>query len=175
MLLEGFDEFRKNIDDGIDILKQYGTVITDDNLFLHSTLQYLCCYSPDELYRIGEVLDNYKWDPFNLTFSKVICNRGGDGIVSWISIIVLLDSDGQARMYNFVKGIENALVAAGIPVNTPRSQQEPFHSTLGVVTSDYPADKVVQIINQKIPVFNSRPMTVEYFFSIFPPHYWFSR
>jgi len=174
ILLEEFDEFRNNMIDAIDIMKQYDGVITDDDLLLHSTLQYYCCYSFDDYIRIAEILDDYKWKPFNLTFSTAVCNLGGDGISSWNSIIVRLDDEGQTRMYNFVKGIENALISAGIPIHTPRSQQEPFHSTLGVVTGDYPIDKVLQEINQKIPIFNKKPMKIDSFFSFFPPHYWYS-
>lgn len=52
-----------------------------------------------------------------------------------------------------------------IPVHIPRSKQEPFHSTLGVVQEGYPIDHVIQEINSQIPVFNKIPVSNFHFTS----------
>jgi len=110
------------------------------------------------------------WEPFSLTFKEAVCNVGGDGISSAYSIIVTLTEESQKSTLAFVTSIEQNMIAHGIPVNRPRSQQEPFHSTLAVVDYYFPVDEALAAVNAKIPIYNSQPMIVDQFTMLFPPH-----
>lgn len=44
----------------------------------------------------------------------------------------------QHPLFTLIRGIEDAVRAAGVPINNPRMQ--PFHSTLGRVTHSFPVD-----------------------------------
>ena len=58
--------------------------------------------------------------------------------MNYSSIIVLMDDESQQKVGVFVDHIEDLMTKNGIQVNKPRSQMEPFHSTLGVVKAGYP-------------------------------------
>jgi len=73
----------------------------------------MCCYTPFQYETIISVINNYSWQPFNLSFDRVVCNNGGDGFSGLISFIILLDQPSQDRMFAFIKGLENALTANG--------------------------------------------------------------
>jgi len=165
----GYDQFCNTSNAAIAIMNEYPGVITDDDWILHMTIDYMCCYSIITYGEIINIMAGISWEPLQLRFSKVICNYGGDDFSDLNSIIVLLDDESQAAAAAFIKTIENAINASGIPIHKPRSAEEPFHSTLGVVDSGYPIDKVIDQINQQFPVFNSEPIIISSFFSILPP------
>jgi hypothetical protein len=52
------------------------------------------------------------------------------------------DQNSQETLLGFVRGVEKALEAAGVPVPNPRVQA--FHSTLARVDPSYPADALVK-------------------------------
>jgi hypothetical protein len=164
---EPFDEFASNMKQAVSILEKYGTVITDDNYILHISLQYLCCYSVVQYWDIIDVLEKVPWQPINLTFTSTVCASGGDGD---LSILALVDQPTQQILANFVEQLEAAMTKAGIPVRKPRSKMEPFHSTVGVVPDSFPADQALKEVNQKIPIYNSKPMTISSFWMVVPPH-----
>jgi len=164
----GFDEFYKSLGTAISIMRKHSGVITDDYYFPHMTIQYMCCYDLLQYEDIIGVINDFKWQPFNLTFDRVVCNNGGDGISEFISFIVLLDQESQDSMFAFVEGVENALKAKGIKIHRPRVQQELFHSTVGVVDGSYPVAQVLQQIKQALPKFNSIPMIADTYWSFFP-------
>jgi 2'-5' RNA ligase len=165
----GYAQFYASFAKAVNILRSYPGVISDDYYVPHLTIQYLCCYTPMQWTRIIEAVNAVQWAPFNLTFQKVICNNGGDGFKSLISLIIVLDQKSQTLLGNFVDRLERAIKAAGIPIHRPRTEQELFHSTLGVVTGDYPVAKVMDQINTAIKVWNTVPMMVDSFWSFLPP------
>eukprot|EP01121_Diplochlamys_sp_Union-15-3_P019049 TRINITY_DN7080_c0_g1_i1.p1 TRINITY_DN7080_c0_g1~~TRINITY_DN7080_c0_g1_i1.p1 ORF type:complete len:227 (+),score=24.67 TRINITY_DN7080_c0_g1_i1:50-730(+) len=165
-----FDGFKQSLATAVNIMRQYPGVLSDDSLLPHITVQYLCCLSFSQYVEVIGVIGSLKWSPFNVTFDKVICNKGGNGIDSAWSIVVLASQETQTVMANFVDSIEAAIIKAGIPVNTPRSRQEPFHSTIGVVSEGYPVDEVIKQMNQKIKQWNPIPMQIDSFAMIFPPY-----
>jgi len=127
----------------------FGLLVTD-----------FCCYSLTEKMRIFEIIRGIQWKPFNLTFSKVQCNIAQSKVVS---LYALADEKGQETMRNLALTIENRIKHAGIPINHPRKQV--FHSTLGQVWPDYPADQVVKKLNETYTVFNPTvPINVTWFF-----------
>jgi len=69
-----------------------------------------------------------------------------------VSIIVLLDEESEQRMMSWVGEVEAAIVAAGVPIHTSRDQQEPFHTTLGVVNgSSFPMEQALAAIKKLVP------------------------
>jgi len=166
---DGFTQFYDSATAAINIMCQYPGVITNDDWILHMTIDYLCCYSVVTYGEIINIIAGVAWEPLNITFSNVICNYGGDGFSGLNSIVVMLDDDSQARAQAFIERFEAAINASGIPIHLPRSEQEPFHSTLGVVEGSYPIEEVIAQINQQLPVFNQQPIEISSFFSVFPP------
>jgi len=164
-----FDQFYKNLKTAVDIMRSFPGVITDDYYYPHMTIEYMCCYSLVQYLEIQSIINSYSWQPFNLTFKSVVCNNGGSGVSEWVSLIILLDAASEKRMLAFVDGLENAIKAHGIPVHRPRSQQQPFHCTLGVVDGSYPVSTALAAINKAIPAFNTIPMIADTFWSVMPP------
>jgi hypothetical protein len=164
----GFEQFRNSVAIALAIMKSYPGVVTDDRVLLHMTLQYFCCYNPVQYEEIIYELKRFQWHPMDLRFNTTVCNVGGDGDSNYTSIIVLLDDEGQQILGEFVASIEAHLISKNIPVHRPRSQMEPFHSTLGVVKPGYPVEEIVQRINTELPIFNSDPITLKAFFMSFP-------
>jgi len=80
-----------------------------------------------------------------------------------------VDELSQQKLGNFVLRIEKMLESYGVPIYRPRSEMEPFHSTLGVVRKSYPIDAVLEKINNNITVWNSVPISIDSFFVAFPP------
>jgi hypothetical protein len=126
---------------------------------LHMSLNYLCCYSPTTLEAIYRVLRRLPWPPLNVTFDRPVVRIDGDDSdaptvanAEHASIVVLLDAPSQRRMERFVAGVEAAIRAAGFDVHVPRAAQEPFHSTLAVVSGGaYPAAAALEAINAAVP------------------------
>jgi 2'-5' RNA ligase len=126
----------------------------------HCSINYFCCHTPAEHDTIKKILHTISWQPFNLTFSGVDCNRGPGE--NWCSLYSTVNDEGQTLLMNFARRIEAAMVAAGVPNNHPRQQE--FHATLGQTTLDYPNDEFRASINATIPVFNpTMPITVQWF------------
>ena len=111
--------------------------------------------------------NNNKREAVNVTFSHVICNVES---VDHISYVVVLNNQSQTIMANLINTFEKAITASGIPIQYPRSAQEPFHSTLAVVNSTYPVATVLDQLNTQITVWNSQPILIDHFLLEFPPH-----
>jgi hypothetical protein len=122
---------------------------------LHMSLLYSCCYSSADQLAIKRVLaQDVAWPdpPLNVTFDKPAWRIDSNAAtVDHYSIIVPLDAPSQALMFGLVGSVEAAVRAAGLDVHVPRSLQEPFHATLGVVTgSSYPAAAALKAVNAAV-------------------------
>lgn len=133
---------------------------------LHITFQYLCCYNEVDYYIIEQVLTDLDWQPVNVTFAAAVCNNES---ADHLSFVAMLDAASQASLGLFVERIERAMLAAGVPVHVPRSAQEPFHSTIGVVGADYPVAEVLGFINGNVTSWGALPLTINSFFIELPP------
>jgi len=124
---------------------------TESGTRLHISFDYMCCYTDEEMKIIKHVWSSTTWPAFNVTFGKPAWRIDGDG-PDHFSIIVLLDEESNARMVEWADEVEAAIEAAGVKVHIPRSKQEPFHSTLGVVNgSTFPMEQALASINQIVP------------------------
>jgi len=122
-------------------------ISTDVGFKVHISLEYLCCYNDVQLQTISKILVGLKWDQVTgLRLGKVACAHGNQ---SRRSIVVYLDSNSQARAMKLVNQFEQALISGGIPIHTPRKDQQPFHSTLAVVNENYPIADIISRLNKE--------------------------
>ena len=120
---------------------------------VHLSFNYFCCYSKEDKHTIKSVLNKYDWPLIDITFSEPVWRIDSDANdVDHYSIIVLLDDESQTKMQKMIEDVEATIRAAGVDVHVPRSQQEPFHSTLGVVSGkDFAAIAALQAVNEVVP------------------------
>ena len=74
----------------------------------------------------------------------------------------------KESMLNLTNTFENALISAGIPIYKSRKQMLPFHSTIGVVTADYPIQQALQIVNQNVSFSDLPPYNLHAFDTFLP-------
>ena len=158
-----------------DVLKRFGDVEkVNSGSGLHVSFNYFCCYTATERGVISSVLRSMAWPTLNVSFDRPTwrIDGGADGssherladsaFVDHQSIIVLLDAPSQRAMQRLVGEVEARVRAAGVDVHVPRAQQEPFHSTLAVVSGKgFPAAAALAAIDKPIaPGTWSRPITL---------------
>ncbi|GMH95882.1 hypothetical protein TrST_g3400 [Triparma strigata] len=121
---------------------------------VHVSFEYWCCYTDEELKTIKKVLDDWEWDPQDVTYDRAevrIDNPNSDGTISHYSICIFLDEESNKRMMEYVGSIEAQIEAAGVKINNPREKQEPYHSTLAVVDGrNFPVEEALKKINKLI-------------------------
>lgn len=163
-----------NVRKALSILRTMGSVVSDDEWDLHSTTQYLCCYSLDNVtHSIFPALDKIHWSPFNVSILQLVCNfdnATSHGAHNTTSLILRLAPSSQAAMAALVAQFEQAIAATGLPV-VPRSSMEFFHITLAVVAPEFPVAQALQKINDSITDWTDGlgPIVVSEFASVFPP------
>jgi len=155
-----------NCDKAIDIMEKHSGVESTDRGVIHTSLQYLCCYSIVTYTKWIDVINTYgSWASVNVTFDKAVCNMDNNDS-DHTSIIVLMDAQSQQKMFDLVAYWESVMEEHGIPVKHPRSQMEPFHVTLGVVNKAYPVDQVVAQINEQVTSWSDVPINISNFMLI---------
>ena len=119
---------------------------------VHMSFNYFCCYSIEDKLTIKSVLREYDWPVTNVTFQEPVWRIDSDANnANHYSIIVILDDESQIKMQTLIEDVENSIRKAGVDIHVPRSQQEPFHSTLGVVSGkDFPAMAALQSVNEVV-------------------------
>jgi hypothetical protein len=142
-------------------LQAFGRATVESGKLLHMSLNYLCCYSDVhvELKTIKAVLSKIEWPPLNVSFDRAVWRiDGAEGSTPTLasiehqSILVLLDEQSQRLMHSLVADIETRIRAAGVDIHVPRAEQEPFHSTLGVVSGrSFPAEAALAAVRRVVP------------------------
>eukprot|EP01106_Pelomyxa_sp_JSP_P016229 TRINITY_DN594_c0_g1_i4.p1 TRINITY_DN594_c0_g1~~TRINITY_DN594_c0_g1_i4.p1 ORF type:complete len:241 (+),score=42.92 TRINITY_DN594_c0_g1_i4:38-760(+) len=139
--------FRSIVSADQDVIASMGnatTIIRYDQLTqLHMSLNYFCCYSEQEKLKIYDTLSKYIWYPIQLNFTAYTCNADHDNYTVYLHS----EPAQQAELFELVRGIEAALVSAGIPNNHPRTQN--FHNTHARVTPEYPSSELVATLDKK--------------------------
>ena len=105
------------------------------------------------------MLSKVEWPPLNVSFERAVWRIDGSKgslpsllAIEHQSIIVLLDQPSQRLMQSFVAELETKIRAAGVDVHVPRAEQEPFHSTLGVVSGQsFPAEAALAAVHRVVP------------------------
>ena len=137
-----------------DILKKYDPVRSLDaerNCYLHVTLDYFCCYSPEEAVKIGEFINNYDWRPQEVRFDRLVCAIHSTG--GMVSLVLMLDDDSQARLLQYTLNSEVEFErSTGIRKHIPHTNLQGFHMTLATVNQSlFPVRPAVDEINKIIP------------------------
>jgi 2'-5' RNA ligase len=132
-----------------EIMREFGAAQTQAGSELHMTLHYFCCHSTTDLATMKRVLEGVGRPLFNVTFGQAVVRI--DSEPAHYSVIVMLDEESNARMMKWVESLEQSMREAGVAIHTPRSLQEPFHSTLGVVDGHtYPVERALTAVNTQI-------------------------
>jgi hypothetical protein len=99
--------------------------------FLHTTLKYFCCHPKSELGSAARAIEQYvrRAPQLRLHFESVSCNQFS-GNHTHFDFFAVLTANSSAAAEAWVAGLETALVAVGVPVNKPRRNETPFHSTM---------------------------------------------
>lgn len=144
-----FDEQMKKAG---EILLEYGDASITYGSGLHMSLNYFCCYSDADFAVIDEVIHEMEWPAINVTFDYPVWRIDSDyEAADHYSAIVMLDEPSQAAMGGLVREVEDKIRARGVDVHVPRDQQEPFHSTLAVVSGKaYPSATGINAVNAAI-------------------------
>ena len=110
----------------------------------HMSFNYFCCYSNFEWHQLLSALQRAPvWDEVHeAKWSSVVCRIDGPA-EDHISFILLADDETNVQLQEWIASIEAFVESeSGVPIHVPRSRQQPFHVTLGVVdgSSLYPID-----------------------------------
>jgi hypothetical protein len=168
--------FRRTAKRASDILKKLGRIEYDDDMILHTTVMYLCCVGVETYFsKVVEAIESVKWQPFNVTFERLVCNFDNSTnrpSATTTSAIIRLSNETQRAMGALVALFEAAIKARGVPV-VPRSEMEPFHSTLAVLPKGFPTEKGLDAVNEAIASSDwtegKGPIVVDSFESSLPP------
>lgn len=111
----------------------------------------------------------------NTTFDRLVCNDDSDSAnETTTSIVLRLSASSQREWGVAIASFERAMELAGVPVSRTRSQQEFFHTTIGVVDRAlYPTDKAIAAVNQQFvgqwTGANEPPIVVDTLLMLGPP------
>ena len=154
-------KWQEQMTEATAIMRKSGRVMSTDAMNgvahthgypFHLSFNYFCCYTPSQWSTIKDVLMVARvWTHgHEVTWDKVVCRI--DGPSNHISLILLADRASNKRLMRWIGDVEALITRAGVPVHVSRSEQQPFHVTLGVVdgSSGYPVDTTIDEINSKL-------------------------
>ena len=124
-----------------------------DGTRIHVSFNYFCCYTKSDQLKVEIALRKFQWPTIEVNFDKPVWRIDSDAnTIQHYSIIILLDDASQTKMHALMNDVEAAIRAEGVDIHVPRKEQEPFHSTLGVVNgANFPAITALNAINAAIP------------------------
>jgi len=177
MLRPGFKQFYGAMERAVDLLKEIQPegVVSNDRLYPHVSLQYLCCLDMKQYRAAARAIRSVSWSPIDIHFDSIVCNQGGGGVESNTSFIAMVDPHGQEVLLDLVERFEDAMRTAGVPIPRPRSQQEPFHATIGVVSEGFPVSDAIAAFDAELPApLNTDPIRIDSFLMLLPPRIFWS-
>ena len=137
----------------VSILKKYGTPTTlnTERHYLHVNFEYYCCYTPEEIIKVGKFLHSYMWRPHDVRFDQMVCAVHAPG--GMVSIVLMLDENSQKDLLQWALDSERDLeVQTGVRKHISHTHLQGFHMTLGTVNqSVFPVQPAVKEINTIIP------------------------
>jgi 2'-5' RNA ligase len=108
-------------------------------LILHTSIQYMCCYSSRQYDIFLDVIKQLNWHSFNVNYTGFGCNLDRDNVTIYVH--ALPNTQSQTDLLTFIHSIEAILIQRGVPINHPRTTL--FHMTLARVKHSFPVDAVV--------------------------------
>ena len=147
-------DFLHNMHLAGNMLKKYGVLAsldTERESYLHVTFDYYCCYTVEEILKIGEFLDNYHWTPHEIWFDRLVCAIHSPG--NMVSIVLMMDSKSQSKLLQAALKCEQDLEKySGIHKHIPHTKLQGFHMTLATVNQSlFPVLPAIDEINKAIP------------------------
>ena len=146
------NELVMNMHKATTILTKFGkpeSLAIHKRSWLHVTVHYYCCYSKQELIRIKQFLDTYRWIVQDIVFDQLACAISH---VDKVSIILMANEKSQQNLLKLATDIENDMKSKmNIPIRISRATLQKIHMTLGVVSRQtFPAQKAVNQINKEM-------------------------
>ena len=147
-------DFIRNMHRAGNMLNKYGVVSslnTERKIYLHVAFDYYCCYTVEEILKIGEFLDNYHWTPQEIWFDRLVCAIHRPG--NMVSIVLMADSKSQSKLLQAALKCEQDLEKyTGIHKHIPHTKLQGFHMTLATVNQSlFPVLTAIDEINKAIP------------------------
>ena len=127
----GLKQFHAAINDAVSMFRSFPGINSDDHADTHLTVQYLCCLNATQMATVRKVVAAHipLFPKLAVRFGEVICRT--------VSFIATVDAATQTRLGAWVNSVEDAIIAAGVPVHTRRAQQAPFHATIATYGAAY--------------------------------------
>ena len=147
-------DFIRNMHRAGNMLKKYGVVTsldTESDFYLHVSFDYYCCYTIEEILKIGEFLDYYHWKSHEIRFDRLVCAIHRPG--NMVSIVLMVDSKSQSELLEAALKCEQDLEKyTGIHKHIPHTKLQGFHMTLATVNQSlFPVLTAIDEINKAIP------------------------
>ena len=148
----------------VSILRKYGTPTTlnTERSYLHVNFEYYCCYTPEEVIKVGKFLNSYVWRPHEVRFDRMVCAVHATG--DMVSIVLMLDDNSQKDLLRWALDTERGLEAqSGVQKHISHTHLQGFHMTLATVNqSVFPVQLAVKEINKMVPpgTWHSSPITL---------------
>jgi hypothetical protein len=150
---ESVMQFTANMEKAGDIISSFGDADISSGDVLHISNNYFCCYSEADLKVIKKVFVGFDWPTHEVAYDQAVVRIDSDGDTAdhW-SYIVLLDEASQGILHAAIARFEEEVREAGVDIHVPRADQEPFHTTLAVVSGhNFPTAAALQAVNGAIP------------------------
>ena len=111
---------------------------------------FYCCYTVEEILKIGEFLDNYHWTPLEIWFDRLVCAIHRPR--NMVSIVLMVDSKSQSELLEAALKCEHDLEKYSGIQHIPHTKPQEFHVTLATVNqSIFPVLPAIDEINKAIP------------------------
>lgn len=153
----GLRQFHASMREAVAMFQQFPGIRSTDVAYPHMTVQYLCCLNITQLATVRRVIERHPFPKLAVRFERVICRTA--------SFIVEADAVTQQALGRWVLDVEDAILAAGVPVPIRRAQQAPFHSTLCTFGASYSNSSEIAMaaVNARFGStgFNSAPIAVD--------------
>jgi hypothetical protein len=91
-----------------------------------------------------QVLTNFKWNSFIITFNKISCD------VTTVGSYLLIEADllSQEKLFYFIRKLEKQINEQNIQIKIPRIEK--FHLTLAAVNYTYPSDCIINKLKKEL-------------------------
>ena len=118
--------------------------------FLHMTLFYFCCQTPQGVDAIFEAMRALHWDALPVSLDSFGCNVKKDGSCVYLHAM----PSEQGKLFALSRKIEEAVESQGGRINHPRKSM--FHTTLARAAWNFPTQRIVEVLgHERLRIFRS--------------------
>ena len=162
--------FSVNAKKVVELAKNFSTGVVLNNLdFLHTTIEYLCCFTDAEYETIVDIIRNEVPFPgYEVSFDGLHCSQGY-GLPNVANIRAQYDAPSQKVVGAYVAAIEDAMLSKGLNVTRRRADMVPFHVSIVEVDTSFPIMDFLEVANAKISWEGVR-VDLRQYAMVDPPH-----